>query len=396
MKLSFILVFITLGVTSSQGHYVPLIDPEIRDKQNLGCLVEDIQAKVLKFLDYREAELHARNQSAQCTAKSIVFRREYGSLTKAERLDYIKAVKCLQNLPPHSPASVVPGARSRYDDFLAAHIQHTLSIHLTGNFLPWHRWLIHEYERALREECGYTGYQPYWDWPKYASAPEKSPIFNGDPYSLGGNGDFIPHDGRFRKTTNNLPIAGIGMYVPPGLGGGFVTTGPFANMTVNLGPLDSLAYNPRRFKRDIGPSHNMRFANYTTILNILQQPNIAEFRYQLEGVPYSNVTVGPHIAGHTTIGGDPGADIYASPGDPAFYVHHGNVDRMWTLWQANDPEKRHNKLGGEEYGHVTWANTPPSRVTMLSDLIDLGYAGNSIKIVDVMDTLSGPLCYFYL
>lgn len=49
---------------------------------------------------------------------------------------------------------------SQYDDFVATHIQHALSIHLTGNFLPWHRWLIHEYERALREECGYKGYQP--------------------------------------------------------------------------------------------------------------------------------------------------------------------------------------------------------------------------------------------
>lgn len=57
------------------------------------------------------------------------------------------------------------------------------------------------------------------------------------------------------------------MWVPPGLGGGIVTTGPFANMTVNLGPGDGVAYNPRRFKRDIGPTHYIRFANYTTILS---------------------------------------------------------------------------------------------------------------------------------
>ncbi|UKZ69221.1 uncharacterized protein TrAtP1_010231 [Trichoderma atroviride] len=396
MRLSSILIFLTLGVIPSQGHYAPPIDHENRDKQDLGRLVEDIQAKVFKFLDNREAELDARNESTQCTTKNIVFRREYGSLTEAERLDYINAVKCLQKLSPRSPASVVPGARSRYDDFVAAHIQHTLSIHLTGNFLPWHRWLIHEYERALREECGYNGYQPYWDWPKYSSAPEKSPIFNGDPYSLGGNGDFIPHDGRIRQSPKNLPIAGLGMWVPPGLGGGFVTTGPFANMTVNLGPGDSVVYNPRRFKRDIGPFHNTRFANYTTILNILRQPNIEEFRYQVEGVPYSSEIVGPHIAGHTTIGGDPGADIYASPGDPAFYVHHTMVDRIWSLWQAIDPEIRHKKLGGEEYGHITWANTPPSRETKLSDIIDLGYASKSIQIEHVMNTLSGPFCYFYL
>lgn len=76
MRLSFILVFITLGAVPSQGHYVPPIDHENKDKQDLGCLVEDIQAKVFKFLDNREAELHARNESTQCTTKNIVFRRE--------------------------------------------------------------------------------------------------------------------------------------------------------------------------------------------------------------------------------------------------------------------------------------------------------------------------------
>lgn len=40
-----------------------------------------------------------------------------GSLTEAERLDYINAVKCLQKLPPRSPARVVPGARSRVRGF---------------------------------------------------------------------------------------------------------------------------------------------------------------------------------------------------------------------------------------------------------------------------------------
>jgi tyrosinase len=26
--------------------------------------------------------------------------------------------------------------------------------------MPWHRWYVHEYEKALRDECGYKGYQP--------------------------------------------------------------------------------------------------------------------------------------------------------------------------------------------------------------------------------------------
>jgi hypothetical protein len=69
-------------------------------------------------------------------------------------------VVCLQNLPPKTPTTLVPGVRSRFDDFLATHINQTLSIHNTTNFLSWHRQFVWGYERALREECGYKGFQP--------------------------------------------------------------------------------------------------------------------------------------------------------------------------------------------------------------------------------------------
>ena len=48
-----------------------------------------------------------------------------------EREDYIKAVQCLQSLPPKTSTSEVPGVRSRFDDFLAVHVQQTDSIHGT-------------------------------------------------------------------------------------------------------------------------------------------------------------------------------------------------------------------------------------------------------------------------
>lgn len=171
---------------------------------------------------------------------------------------------------------------------------------------------MYTYETALREECGYKGYQPvsfgplllphhpwatpiylestscplygidgyiqYWDWPKYAAAPQDSPIFNGDPYSLGGNGAW---DLDLPASLITLPegVTGDPFTLPRGVGGGYVTTGPFANLTVNLGPIadlpglgvpknpqaDGLGYNPRRVKRDLGPAINKRYANYTTV-----------------------------------------------------------------------------------------------------------------------------------
>jgi tyrosinase len=117
-------------------------------------------------------------------------------------------------------STLVPGAKSRYDDFVWTHINQTLIIHGTTSFLSWHRYFVYTYEQALRNECGYTGYQPYWNWGKTAFDPVNSPVFDGSDYSMSGNGVYEPHN-----CTDALPT-GLNC-IPPGEGGGCVVTGPF-------------------------------------------------------------------------------------------------------------------------------------------------------------------------
>ncbi|KAH6634730.1 tyrosinase-like protein [Chaetomium sp. MPI-SDFR-AT-0129] len=382
-------------------------DDDLTESPELRDLFEQAKNRVLEELGANAKKLRSRDGKPKCTADNLIFRKEYGSLSTSERQAYVNAVKCLQKLPPRTPASVAPGAKSRFDDFVVTHIQQTLSIHYSGVFQPWHRWFVYQYEKALRDECGYTGYQPYWDWPLYARAPQDSPLFNGDPYSLGGNGEYTPHDGPVI-----VPPPGVGggnIQLPPGEGGGVVTTGPFANMTVNLGPVGGLAdtapgpdgglgYNPRPLKRDLGGAMNTRYANYTTVLNMLRTPSVDAYRLISEGVPYT-IEIGPHGGIHYTIGGDPGGDLFTSPGDPAFWVHHGQMDRLWAVWQALDPtaaRKRYSELGQGNYAHMTWANDPASRLVNMSDTLDMGYAGESAAIWQVMSTTGGDLCYYYL
>ncbi|KAH8880978.1 tyrosinase [Thozetella sp. PMI_491] len=337
----------------------------------------------------------------QCTLDTVAIRREWSSLSAAERIAYTNAVKCLMSKPSKFTSEEAPGAKTRYDDFVAVHINQTLTIHGTANFLSWHRYFTWTYEQTLRNECGYKGYQPYWNWGKYAFDPVNSPVFDGSATSMSGNGVFEPHN-----CTNALPT-GLNC-IPPGDGGGCVETGPFANMTVNLGPISPtlaepevvpapglLAYNPRCLKRDVTSWASSRWStdqNSTDL--IVQNTNVTFFQTVMQG-DFASGNYGVHTAGHFTIGGDPGGDIFASPGDPAFYLHHAQIDRTWWIWQNQDPEARTSAIGGT----ITLNNNPPSRNGTLDDIIDLAVNAAPITISKVMSTVGltgGPLCYIYV
>lgn len=69
----------------------------------------------------------------QCNTRTACRRREWSTLSHKEKRDYINAVLCLQSKPSLSTSDYypAPGARSRYDDFVATHINQTLTIHGT-------------------------------------------------------------------------------------------------------------------------------------------------------------------------------------------------------------------------------------------------------------------------
>ncbi|KAF7560785.1 hypothetical protein G7046_g3345 [Stylonectria norvegica] len=357
--------------------------------------------------DIAQSDDNAQKRDNTCNWSNVRIRREWGTLSSSDKKSYIAAVKCLQSKPALTPQSVAPGAKTRFDDFVATHINQTLSIHYTGNFLSWHRYFTWLYEEALRNECGYKGTQPYWDWAKTAvTGLNKSPIFDGSDTSISGDGVFIPdQDDIILGASSGLPP----IYLPAGSGGGCVKSGPFKDMKVNLGPValdvpggieisnpnGGLAYNPRCLKRDLSDTVNQRYANASAVLsNILKPQNVYDFQMQMQGVPGGG-NIGVHGGGHYSMGGDPGRDVFTSPGDPAFYFHHSNIDRVWWIWQMLNPGKR---LSGSLalQGTNTFLDTPPSAKTTYEDYVTYGWAGPKIQIKDIMNTLDGPFCYVYL
>jgi hypothetical protein len=53
------------------------------------------------------------------------------TLLPSEKKNYIAAVQCLSKKPGKTPAALAAGVKNRYDDFVATHINQTLSIHGT-------------------------------------------------------------------------------------------------------------------------------------------------------------------------------------------------------------------------------------------------------------------------
>jgi tyrosinase len=262
--------------------------------------------QLLQFAQ-QQANATLTKKRGTCNINNVAVRREWGSLSKPERKAYTDAVLCLQKKTAKTPASLIPGAKSRFDDWVGTHINQTMTIHYTGTFLGWHRYFTWQYEQALRNECGYKGYQPYWDWSKTAtSGLAKSPIFDGSDSSMSGDGEYIPGRGNVVIGGNGLPE----ILVPAGSGGGCVKTGPFKDMKVNLGPValqltdgttiangDGLSYNPRCLKRDLTDYANDRWATAPQVVDlILKQKDIWSFQMEMQGVPGSG-EIGVHGGG---------------------------------------------------------------------------------------------------
>ncbi|KAF2189202.1 Di-copper centre-containing protein [Zopfia rhizophila CBS 207.26] len=363
---------------------------------------EDIQKQALanayKVLDGTLKDGMTRSNT--CTKDNIAVRKEYGDLSKDERKEYIRAVQCLLKEPSKLSATQYPGAKSRFDDFVVIHMNMTPSVHATANFLHWHRYYIWAYETALRNECKYKGYQPYWNWGKYQDLPN-SPIFNGDEWSMGGNGEAVAHKGGF-----------VGRQIPAGPGGGCVKTGPFANMTVHLGPLsstmdpalkipanprrDGYGDNPRCLRRDVNNYFVTQFIRSTDLAqHITSNPTIGKFQDSLQQDTASKAAI--HSAGHFSIWGDPGGDVYVSPSEPTFWLHHGQVDRHWWMWQ-NYVEAEVSKRTAMYEGGTNWmqpnsAKGKPTDIQLLNVLAPTGH--KEVPSNQLFSTTAGPLCYVY-
>ncbi|EAW10804.1 putative polyphenol monooxygenase [Aspergillus clavatus NRRL 1] len=317
-----------------------------------------------------------------------------GALTKRERTGYIDAVFCMRKLPSVLPGDKYPGVKDRFDDFVATHINYTSNIHNDGLLLPWHRHFLYLFEKALRDECGYTGHLPYWDWSRYDNVNlTHTALFDNSPTSLSGDGAYNPNE-----QTICTPEGCMGR----GTGGGCVTGGPFADWPTHLGPFqlvsldqlyrplsqDAFRYNPRCLQRSFNQVLLRRYTNGSVVQDMLRSRTISELLRVLD--PSVAGQVGAHPAGHIALGPTM-TDVFSSVQDPVFFLHHGMVDRIWTLWQDQGIERRYALNG------TGWIYDPPwAPLLTLDTEVEFGILDRARKIRELMDPRAGDYCYFYV
>ncbi|KAK4160452.1 Grixazone synthase [Cladorrhinum sp. PSN259] len=338
-----------------------------------------------------------------CNPSKLKLRQEWRTISKPRRKQFIAAVKCVASKP--SILQDVPAALNQYDDLVWAHAKRADFIHASGYFFPYHRYFIQVFEDAIKD-CGWDGGLPYWEWGLDVNSPHLSPVFDGSDTSLGSDGAFIPNRPSF---TFVPPNHNVSVTLTPGTGGGCVDSGPFrqGEWTVNLGPYaddltgvvpadPELPPNPRCMTRDLSAQAIQQWNSLAkTTRQILDHDNIRDFQGTLDGdIRVTPIPVQVHGGAHIAIAGIGGTagDVRISPNDPAFWLTHANLDRVWWIWQHLDFENRQ-----DVWGTKTWMNRPPSADVTVNDTLEVLPHAPARKVKDLMNTVGGtPFCYVYV
>ena len=185
-----------------------------------------------------------------------------------------------------------------------------------------------------------------------------------------------------------------------------------SSTTIHLGPLaptmdpalkikanprsDGYGDNPRCLRRDVNNFYTTSFIRSVDIAaHITGNTKIFDFQESLQNETPQRAAL--HSGGHFSIWGDPGGDVYVSPAEPVFWLHHGQVDRHWWMW-ANYLEKEVKTRTSQYEGGTNWMNpnSPKGKVTDPQWLDVVTPAGTlGIKSNELFSTTAGPFCYLY-
>ncbi|KAG8801085.1 hypothetical protein FRC17_006726, partial [Serendipita sp. 399] len=358
---------------------------------------------ILPFLDYegisiaateavqddvimrRDVSPHERREASfSQTCREIKKRKEWRQLTKAQKKDYMRAIKCLQTkwdygISPVSNTYGIPLPISFSIGAVVADVLITASstpsrrfTKLTGRTsISTHMWFVWIHAEAMSKECGYTGPTPsafffcwpaafteldisrYWNYTIDYKNPFASPIFATDETGFGSHG---------RQKLNTSGLVGFK-----------VDNGAFANFKVNLPAPHYLMRNFSAWK-DVDKTGEWGYAlgesfGPNQVRTALAANKFIDFEAVIDGY-YQTGNLGLHNGPHFFNMGDwngpgwlLGTPWYpqgsTAPNDPIFWNHHAYVDAIFWQWQQR-PGKQWLFNGNKYFWNTTEDSALPT------------------------------------
>ncbi|UVW29114.1 tyrosinase family protein [Massilia sp. H6] len=287
--------------------------------------------------------------TAASSGRVATYRRPNVSGKHGERMlkSYAKAVRAMLELPPEDPRNWYRQA-----------IIHTLDCpHGNWWFMPWHRGYLGWLEKICRELSGDPQFAlPYWDW----TIDQKVPDCMFDDVLDPNHPAYMSAVQDFERSMSGV-ISGAGYWT---------MQGERFNGRTQLGQLLARRI---RFEQDLmfdivdDPSGRMFFdqpgargirreqAGFSlatsdacaqaTIHTALAAPDFLTFGSPKSAnhatmAGYGVLEARPHNSVHRCLGSrdcnfvEPRGFMgkMLSPVDPIFFLHHGNIDRLWDVW----------------------------------------------------------------
>jgi tyrosinase len=231
-------------------------------------------------------------------ALNLRVRKNIGSLSPNDPIiqTYRRAVTRMMALP----------LTDRRNWFRQARIHNDACPHGNWFFPPWHREYLRRFEEIIREVAQEPSFDlPFWDWNSSRQIPASFWGDNNNPLNP-ANLDFRPFAQADAEFAQVLSALGNARALAP---------------TRTVGNDTDFSLTRRR----------TRVFQASTFVGLASAPANAlrpgSTQSYLENILHGNV--------HNDIGGQMGA--FFSPLDPIFWLHHANVDRLWSLWQRRNP-----------------------------------------------------------
>lgn len=242
-----------------------------------------------------------------CVGRQMIncsrYRQDWLNLSNQQRIHYVRAVLNVSSNPIYQPLY-----RTLMQQYFNS--SRTLAQSLDSSstqFLPWHRFYLHQYEDLLRM-VDPTVTIPYWDWTLLPQTPYQSTVFSS--------------------------TEGFGNSSDPSTS--CVNNGPFRSGQFSLALKDSC------LKRRYGDTTASLLTRSQLEDIILSQPSSSFSQF------FSLLTL-PYITVRCTIGGTI-CDVRNSPPteDPLQLLILSFVDSIWSRWQSVSIEHKLAKYSSDD------------------------------------------------